>query len=139
MSTGSYDWPTNTELNTVALKPQHHNDQRVRGHNHTAAHSRHCSLCAVLGSGRHNPTLMWRHQRVAGKTWRVRATSGVGASEPALPRSLRCDLVLCFYVMSFSVVILSNTVAIPQNAVRPRRCCCCCCYAAVLALSYACS
>ena len=80
----------------------------------TAAHSRHCSLCVVLGSGRHNPTLVWRHQRVAGEAWRVRATSGVGASEPALPRSLRCDLVLCCCVMSYSVLILSTTVAIPQ-------------------------
>ena len=120
MSTSSYDWLTNTELNTVALQAQRHNDQRARGHSPygSTAHSRHCSLCAVLGSGRHNPTLMRRHQRVAGEAWRVRATSGVGASEPALPRSLRCDLVLCCCVMSYSVLILSNTVAIPQRCRR---------------------
>ena len=69
----------------------------------------------MLGSGRHNPTLMRRHQRVAGEAWRVRATSGVGASEPALPCSLRGDLVLYCWVMSYSVLILSTTVAIPQR------------------------
>ena len=61
---------------------------------------------------------MRRHQRVAGEAWRVRATSGVGASEPALPRSLRCDLVLCCRVMSYSVLILSTNVAIPQRCRR---------------------
>ena len=61
---------------------------------------------------------MRRHQRVAGEAWRVRATSGVGASEPALPRYLRCDLVLCCCVMSYSVLILSTTVAIPQSCRR---------------------
>ena len=98
-----------------------HNGTTIRGHKgttHTVAHSRHCSLCAVLGSGRHNPTLMRRHQRVAGEAWRVRATSGVGASEPAFPRSLRCDLVLCCCVMSYFVLILSTTVAMPQRCRR---------------------
>ena len=33
MTTNSYDWLTNTELNTVALQAQRHNDQRARGHN----------------------------------------------------------------------------------------------------------
>ena len=38
---------------------------------------------------------------------------------PALPRSLRCDLVLCCCVMSYSVLILSTTVvAIPQRCCR---------------------
>ena len=100
------------------------NDTTIRGHKgttHTASHSRHCSLCAVLGNGRHNPTLMRRHQRVAGEAWRVRATSWVGASEPALPRSLRCDLVLCCCMMSYSVLILSTTVAIPQGCRRSLR------------------
>ena len=95
-----------------------HNGTTIRGHEgttHKAVHSRHCSLCAVLGSGRHNPTLMRRYQRVAGQAWRVRATSGIGASEPALPRSLPCDLVHCCCVMSYSVLILSTTVAIPQR------------------------
>ena len=117
MSTSSYDWPTNTELNTVVLQAQRH----IRGHEgttHTLAHSTHCSLCTVLGSGRHNPTLMRRHQKVAGEAWRVRATSGVGASEPGLTRSLRCDLVLCCCMMSYSVLILSTTVAIPQRCRR---------------------
>ena len=99
-----------------------HNGTTIRGHEgttHTAAHSsRYCRLCAVLGSGRHNPTSMWRHQRVAEEAWRVRETSGVGASEPALPRSLRCDLVLCCCVMSYSVLSLSTTVAIPQRCRR---------------------
>ena len=98
-----------------------HNGTAIRGHGgttHTAAHSRHCSLCAVLGRGRHNPTLMRRHQRVAGEAWYVRATSGVGASESALPRSLRCDLVLCCCVMLYSVLILSANVAIPQRRRR---------------------
>ena len=93
MSTSSYDWPTNT----VALQAQRHNDQRAR---------------------RHNLTLMRRHQRVSGEAWPVRATSGVGASEPALPHSLRCDRVLCCCVMSHSVLILSTTVAIPQRCRR---------------------
>ena len=100
---------------------QHQAQRRNRGHEgttHTAAHNRHGSLCAVLGNGRHNPTLMRRHERVAGEAWRVRATSGVGASEPALSRSLRCDLVLCCCVMSHSVLILSITVAIPQRCRR---------------------
>ena len=61
---------------------------------------------------------MRRHQRVAGEAWHVRATSGVGASEPALPRSLRCDLGLCSCVISYSVLILSTTVAIPQRCRR---------------------
>ena len=116
MTTSSSGWPTNTELNNVARHAQRQNN--IRGHEgttHTAAHSRHCSLCAALSSGRHNPTLMRRHQSVAGEAWRVRATSGVGASEPALPCSLRCDLVLCCCVMSYSVLILSTTVAIPQR------------------------
>ena len=81
-----------------------HNGTSIRGHEgtiHTAAHSRHCSLCALLGSGRHDPTLVRRHQRVAGEAWRVRATSGAGASELALLRSLRCDLVFCCFVMSY--------------------------------------
>ena len=63
-----------------------HNGTTIRGHEgttHMASHSRPCSLCAVLGSGRHNPTLMRRHQRVTGEAWRVPATS-------ALPHSLRC-------------------------------------------------
>ena len=97
------------------------NGTTIRGHagtTHTAAHSIHCSLCVVLGSGRHNPTVMRRHQRVAGEAWRVRATLGVGTSEPALPCSLRCDLVLCCCVMSYSVLILSTTVAIPQRCRR---------------------
>ena len=114
-------------LPTLSLS--RHNGTTIRGREgttHTAAHSRHCSLCAVLGSGRHNSTLMRRNQRVAGEAWRVHATSGVGASEPALPRSLRCDLVLCCCVMSYSVLVLSTTVAIPQRCRRilhrhPRR------------------
>ena len=118
MTTSSYDWPTNTELTTVALQAQRHNNQRARGHNPHGSTSRHCSLCAVLSSGRNNPTLMRRHQRVAGEAWRVHATSRVGASGPALPRSLRCDLVLCCCVMSYSVLILSTTVAIPQRSRR---------------------
>ena len=61
---------------------------------------------------------MRRHRRVAGEAWRVRATSGVRASEPALPRSLRCDLGLCCCVISYSVLILSTTVAIPQRCRR---------------------
>ena len=61
---------------------------------------------------------MRRHQRVAGEAWRVRATSGVGASEPALPRYLRCDIVLCCCVMSYSVLIWLTTVAIPQPCRR---------------------
>ena len=115
------------DLPTPALS--RHSGTTIRGHEgttHTAAHSRHCSLCAVLGNGRHNPTLMRRHQRVAGEAGRVRAASGVGASLPPLPRSLRCDLVLCCRVMSYSVLILSTTVAIPQRCRRslhrhPRR------------------
>ena len=98
-----------------------HNGTTIRGHEgttHTAAHSRYYSLCAVLGSGRHNSTLMRRHQRVAGEAGRVHATSGVGASEPALPCSLRCNLVLCCRVMSYSVLILSITAAIPQRCRR---------------------
>ena len=98
-----------------------HNGTTIRGYEgttHTAAHSRHCSLCAVLGSSRHNPTLMRRPQRVAGEAWRIRGTSGVGASKPALRRSLRCDLILCCCVMSYSVQILSTTVAIPQRCRR---------------------
>ena len=61
---------------------------------------------------------MRRHQRVSGEAWRVRATSGVGASETALPRSRRCDLGLCCCVISYSVLILSTTVAIPQRCRR---------------------
>ena len=103
-----------------------HNGTTVSGHEgttHTAAHSRHCLLCAVLGSGRHNPTLMRRHQRVAGEACRVRATSGEGASGPAFPCSLRCDLVLCCcWVMSYSVLILSTTVATPQRCRRSLHC-----------------
>ena len=101
-----------------------HNGTTIRGHKgttHTAAHSRHCSLCAVLGSGEDNPTFTRRHQRVVGEEWRVRATFGVGASEPALPRSLRCDLGLCCCVMSYySVLTLSTNVAIPQRCCRSR-------------------
>ena len=33
MTNNSYDWPANTELNTVALQAQRHNNQRARGHN----------------------------------------------------------------------------------------------------------
>ena len=40
------------------------------------------------------------------------------SSEPALPRSLRCDLVLCCGVKPYSV--LSTTVAIPQRCHRSR-------------------
>ena len=132
-------------LHTPSLTPRlsRHNGTTLRGHEgtaHTAAHNRHCSLCAELGSGRRNPTLMRRHQRVA----RVRATSRAGASEPVLPRSLRCDLVLCCCVMSYSVLILSTIVAIPQRCRRSlyrhrhprrrRRYCCCCCGAAAVVL-----
>ena len=53
---------------------------------------------------------------VAEEAWRARATSGVGARETALPLSLRCDLFLCYYcMMSYSVLILSTTVAILQR------------------------
>ena len=55
---------------------------------------------------------------MAGEAWRVRATSGMGSSEPTLPRSLPCDLVLCCCIMSYSVLTLSTTVAIPQRCRR---------------------
>ena len=85
---------------------------------HKAAHSRHFSLCTVLGSGWHNPTLMRRLQMVAGEAWRVRATSRVRARDPALPRPLRHDLILRYCVMSYSVLIVSATVPISQRC-RP--------------------
>ena len=139
MTTNLYDLPTNTGLNTVAL--QAHNGTTIIGHEgttHTGAHSsRHCWLCVVLGSGRHNLTLMRRHQREAGEAWHVRATSGVGVSDPVLSRSLRFDLVLCCCVMPYSGLIFVNhrrytTTLSPKpppttpHGRRRRRCCCCC-------------
>ena len=63
---------------------------RGKGAQPTAAQSRHCSLPAALSSCRHNPTLTaWKHQRIAWGAWRVGATSGIGASDPALQRTLR--------------------------------------------------
>ena len=94
---------------------QRHNNQRAQPTRQHTADTDGCALCLAAVD---NPTLMRRHQRVAGEAWRVRATSGVGASEPALPRFLRCDLVLCCCVMSYSVLILSTTVAIPQRCRR---------------------
>ena len=70
------DWPTCTALNTVVALQVTAQQSGHEGTTHTAAH-RHCSLCAVLGSGRHNPTLMQTTTRVAKEAWRVRATSGV--------------------------------------------------------------
>ena len=98
-----------------------HKSTTTRGNKaptHKAAHSRHFSLCTVLGSGWHNPTLMRRLQMVAGEAWRVRATSRVRARDPALPRPLRHDLIIRYCVMSYSVLIVSATVPISQRC-RP--------------------
>ena len=109
------------QVTTLTPSISRHNGTTIRGREittHTAAQSRHCSMCAVLGSGRHDPTFMRMQLRVAGKSWRVRATSGVGAIEPGLSLSLRLDLVPCCCVMSYSVLIWSKIVAIPQRCRR---------------------
>ena len=108
-------------VTTLTPSISRHNGTTIRGREgiiHTAAQSRHCSMCAVLGSGGHDPTFMRMQLRVAGKSWRVRATSGVGAIEPGLSLSQRLDLVPCCCVMSYSVLILSKIVAIPQRCRR---------------------
>ena len=138
-------------LTPSSLSRQRHNNQRARGYDPHGGTQRQCSLCAVLGSGRHKPTLMRRHQRVAREAWRVRATSGlytlVGASEPALPRSLRLprslllrDVVFIWWCCFFQPPLNHNAVAEASTATAthaappPPYCCCCCCCAAAVAL-----
>ena len=88
---------------------------------------------------------MRRNQRVDGEAWRIRATSGVGASELALPRSLRRprslllrDVVVyrcCFFNHRRYTTTLSPKLPPPPPTMPHRRrsyCCCCCCAAAVV-------
>ena len=58
---------------------------------------------------------MRRHQK---GSWGSMARTRDLRGRCSLPRSLRCDLVLCCRVMSYSVLILSTTVAIPQRCRR---------------------
>ena len=71
-------WPLCTKHYPDALRAYRHNNQSARGHSPRI--STRQALLAVLGGGRHNPTMKARrHQQVAGEVWRVGATSGIGS------------------------------------------------------------
>ena len=110
-------WSTRTERYPDALQTHRYNDQRARGHSpHISTQQRRL---AVLGSGRHNSAVRARrHQRITREAWRVRATSGIGASEPG-SRALCDDLVLAAAVAvvtsSYLVQTCSTTTAMPER------------------------